>query len=259
MVAVDYARIGWHLRCADLGVSERLDSFSADERSGSAVEILLGFFAVLFTVAGGIGQIKNRRTLSLVESRLEMKERLVRRYSDDVEKVLRFALLKLAEECSLVERDRCKPHLQITLYCHDPENQRFIPVARIAGNPIFEQPGRGSYPDSQGVISQGWARGMARFETGSSGADWVAEVVAAGFDQNTAKQLRMQSKSMLALRVEESGRFAGVIVIESMNKTGVTAGLRKQLLDASWYESVASLVGAVQGSHVTRLAQVEPA
>lgn len=221
------------------------------------------FLAIAFTVAGGLGVVKNRRTLTQAEKELRQNKTFVRRYFDDVEKVLQIVLLQLAADCDLVERERCKPEVRITLYCHDAKNCRFVPVARVAGDPTFEEMGRSSYPNDQGVISFAWQKGVAKFKSNSKNSDeWVDEMINFfGFDRKVAENLKMQSRSMLAIRLDHHGKHVGVTVIESIMKTGkcsADSSLADVILEGMWYAPVANLVDAVHGSHVARVSSQKP-
>lgn len=233
------------------------------------IRYLFCAMAVIFTLVGGWGMVKNRRTLTRaeeklvqVEQTLKQNEAVIQQYFDDVEEVLRFVLLQLATDCNLVERERCISQIRITLYCHDSKNHRFVPVARIAGNPTFEKKGRSSYPDNQGVISCAWQNRVAKFQSDAKNSEeWIEQMVDEyDFDREIAENLKMQPKSMLAIRVEHHGKQVGVTVIESTNKTGkcsAAGSLQKLILDGAWYDPVASLVNALRSSHVARISSAK--
>lgn len=114
-------------------------------------------FCVVLVLAIVAGWADLRRSASLkeLEKRNARLNTQCRQYEKDVEKVLKVALKRLAEECEIADNENLLKHMRITVYCHDADFRRFIPVARIAGDARYEEPGRTFYPDNEGAIAEG--------------------------------------------------------------------------------------------------------
>lgn len=212
---------------------------------------LLAALALLFLISGGIGSIKNKRTLSSMDREVHKLKELVATYESDTLKVSEFALAKMAQDCELLETTQLKRDLRLTVYCHDEKTSRFIPASRIAGSPVYSQFGRPWYPDHLGVIGEGWSKGYAQEKSNaSSDEEWINEAIEKGFDRVTAAGISMKSKSLVAVRIEHSGAFVGIIVAESLNKTGC-GKVGSKMKNSDWLPQLAELLVLVRSSLIT--------
>lgn len=113
-------------------------------------------------------------------------------------------------------RRACRPDTRISVYCHDSSSSRFIPIARISGNPEFEKEGRPHYPGNQGIICKAWQKEVDRYQfsfdnpesdslaPGSAACEnWLQEQeVLYAVPRAVAEALTMKSLSFVALRIE---------------------------------------------------------
>lgn len=105
---------------------------------------------------------------------------------------------------------------RISIYVE--QQGQFVLLGRWAKNEKFRRVGRRSFPIDQGLIGQAWESkdGVARVRKLPADEDrWVAEQCKRyGFDEEAARNLTMQSRSISAVRID-SGPKSGVFVIES--------------------------------------------
>lgn len=216
---------------------------------------LLAVVAVLLLFFGGIGSIKHGKSLIDAEASKDHYRDLAGSYKNDVHEILKFSLVKLVAECNLLEGDYCKSDVRVTLYCHDKERRNFIPVARIAGNPLYEEQGRDRYADDIGIISLGWQKGVASFQSNAkSSEEWIQEQVEEwSLPREIAEKISMQSTSIVAVKLIHRGDAIGVAVAESTTKSRVPAKLQKQIKEADWFDPVAHLLKTVRSSLLPHL------
>ena len=209
---------------------------------------LLAGMAFLLLIFGGLGSIKNKRTLSNMDREIRALKNLIDTYQVDTLEVSKFALTKLAYDCGLIEKTQLKRDLRLTVYCHDEKHSRFIPASRIAGSPVYEMFGRPWYPDHLGVIGEGWLKGYAMENSSTtSDEDWITEAVDKGFNREVAANISMKSKSLVAVRIEHSGKFVGIAVAESLNKSGCRQ-VGPQMKKSDWLPQLAELLVLVKSS-----------
>lgn len=222
----------------------------------------------VFAICGGVGMYFRTQSLHAAQQRCKELEKdlhqarsLAKNYQSDVQSALKFALQQLAFDIGL-SRDVGSSRslhfeLRITLYCHHPKRNTFIPIVRIAGDPTLEKFGRSEYPDSQGAISQGWKTGgVVLTSLPEDRAIWELELVENyGFSPDEASSIAMQSLSMLATRLNAESGPIGVIVVESTKKRGVSAKTMDVLRESTWYAPIASLMVSVQESLVPHISK----
>lgn len=230
----------------------------------------LGIVSIVVALVGGFGTY--RRSISLhkaqqvckeLEQELQEAQELSARYRQDVQLALRFAIQQLTADIGVMEENgdiaKLRHDIRVSLYCHYQERNIFIPIARIAGNPLFEAQGRKKYQDSQGVISMGWQQGAARLiDLPESREQWDSELVQSyGFSADEAESLSMQSLSMVAVRLDNEQGPVGIIVVESLKKRGVNSKTIDSIYSSQWYAPIASLMLSVRESLVPHISDSE--
>lgn len=242
-------------------------SFEILSRQISVPYALTGLTFIL-AIIGGFGMYFRSQSLhSAQQTCFKLEEDLTRaqglatKYQLDVKAALKFALQQLAFDIGLAREvgnsRSLHSELRITLYCHHPEHNTFIPIARIAGDPTLEEFGRSEYPDTQGAISQGWkTSGVVLTSLPEDRKTWELELVNNyNFSPTEASNISMQSLSMLATRLNSESGPIGVIVVESTKKRGVSAKTMDSLRDSNWYAPIASLMVSVQESLVPHISE----
>ncbi|OCI32808.1 hypothetical protein OERS_04000 [Oerskovia enterophila] len=113
---------------------------------------------------------------------------------------------------------------RVSIYRH--HGGRFILVARVSQSQSLKGVGRSEYPDSEGVIGRTWDRGST-CATGLPEArpDWDDFCVREyGMDPTAVRRLKMQSRSLLGMRIESATANqapVGLLMIESLAPRGV--------------------------------------
>lgn len=188
-------------------------------------EIRLGIaclaISIIFYVTGGYHSTKKHKRISALKaSEAELRE-TTQKYRTDTQELLQDNLRDLARDCGLNSGDyACATTVRISVYCHDANNRRFIPIARISGDPEFEKPGRPYYPDDQGILREAWRREFFKYVASVDDDDHWAREQAELFNIPTgvAQSISMKAKSVVAWRIEHHETKIGVVVIESTNK-----------------------------------------
>lgn len=227
---------------------------------------VLGVISILIAIIGGVGTYHRAESLRHaqqvckdLEKDLKDAHDLSAKYQKDVQLALRFAVQQLTTDIRLIEEtggiSKLKADIRATLYCHHHERSIFIPIARIAGNPLFEKNGRKEYPDTQGVISMGWQQGAASLiDLPESREKWEAELVRVhAFSPQEAENLGMHSLSTVAVRMDDDQGPVGIIIVESLKKRGVTSRTIDSIYASQWYAPTASLMLSVRESLVPHI------
>lgn len=227
---------------------------------------VLGIASVVIAGVGGLGTF--RRSLSLhsaqeecrnLEQELTDARNLSERYKQDVQLALSFALQQLSANIKVAEENedhsQLRSDIRVSLYCHHHERSVFIPIVRLAGNPLHTKNGRKEYRDTQGVISLGWQQGAARaIDLPEPRDQWNKELENLyDFSAEEASKLSMQSLSMVAVRLDNDQGPVGIIVVESLKKRGVNSGTTDAIYASRWYAPTASLMLSVRESLVPHI------
>ena len=186
--------------------------------------------------AGLVGQIAQRPSYArLVEERDRHKSHATRR-SELLEEALETFMTRLSTE---INTNRA--HIRVSLYCH--RDAHFVLLARISERLRWRAKGRPAYPDSQGVIGIAWDTGKAtQFNLPEKANDRVEELVRKGFSRDEAKNLKMPSRSLVAMRLTEGQEHVGVLVIESINPLGVGTSTLDALTGSRMVPSLCTLM-----------------
>lgn len=229
---------------------------------------LLGGLAAVFAIVGGVGSFRRRESLHMaqrenkqLQNDLAASRSLATDYRKDVQVALEFALFQMAVEVGLSDAglrgEKIRKDVRLSLYCHHDTRNVFLPIARVAGNPLREKSGRAEYPDSQGVISMGWQSGAASMvDLPDDRDEWTQQLVQKhGFDVEEVKKLSMQSLSLVAFRLDDGQEKIGIVVAESENKRGITRSTLDDLQESEWHGPIASLITSVRGSLIPHLSE----
>lgn len=237
---------------------EKIFSFAGhDIRYGNAALL----FSVLCAAIGGVGVgIKKNKITKLRRTATENRE-TAQKYQNDTRELIQDNLRDLAKECSLNSGPRpCRPDSRISVYCHDGNSERFIPIARISGDPEFEKKGRSYYPDNQGIICKAWRNEFYKYQFNSEdGTDelWLKEQYELfAVPNDVARRFVMKSHSCVALRLEHRDTKIGVLVIESTNKDRADAKLMETVLGSSHFPPLKRALYRVNESHVRNMAKL---
>jgi hypothetical protein len=120
---------------------------------------------------------------------------------------------------------------RITLYIHDPKNNRFVPCGRVSPNPQYQKTGRTEYPDNEGCISEAWSNGWCYKNFNRDNKKRVAEHGEMNISENVSKNFNMPSLMYCAMRIEDgSGGQYAVLVVESTKKERFSEAVLKREL-----------------------------
>jgi hypothetical protein len=149
-------------------------------------------------------------------TRLESK---VDRYEHDYFEHFRNTLILLSKELEFGDTER------ISVYKH--EGRAFVMLGRYSKNPLFDQSGRGIYPDSEGCIGRAWTSSESTVsnlpDPETNLAAYIAEVQKWNLSESTIRSLRMKSRSYAAFAIDDSkgARRIAVVVFESVLPEGL--------------------------------------
>ena len=102
----------------------------------------------------------------------------------------------------------------------------FIMLARASVSERLKSPGRGAYPDDEGIIGVAWDVSVAHaYGLPGTEVKWKRECVTRwGMSQVAVDAIKMRSRSLLGVRIDADGvtrRPVGLIVIESLEPDAV--------------------------------------
>lgn len=204
----------------------------------------------LITVINVIVATRRKRSRTALE--LALRELRLGRRKDlsTLETVLDRAVEELSQDCEV-----WNAHTRASLYRHGAETESFIRVARVSLNPQLCNGGRKFYPDSEGLIADVWARGEASLrDLKGSREDWNNQhVESMGYSMETVSKLKMQSRSMVGVRLDYDHKPVGVVIVESENPRGVQAQIIDALKKTDWLDRTAMLF-AVSRENILTLA-----
>jgi len=103
----------------------------------------------------------------------------------------------------------------------------FIMLARASTSQLLKRPGRGRYPDNEGIIGEAWDRGAAlAFELPSTEARWRSKCTRDwGMSEESVAGIKMMSRSLVGVRIDADGSTrdpVGLIVVESLDPLGIS-------------------------------------
>ena len=106
------------------------------------------------------------------------------------------------------------PEVRFTVYAHDRDNKRFIPIVRISDDPTIAKKNREHYPESQGYLGQTWRQGI-HFHTDRHKRRVKRESLESGFTEKEYDSLTLIPRSLLGIRLHKGTSPIGAILWES--------------------------------------------
>ncbi len=140
---------------------------------------------------------------------------------------------------------------RVTLYRHDEVASQFRQVSRYSDNPTWEQMGRGVYPDDEGMIGLGWSEGsVCMVRLSEDREKWNREMSEeCGIPREVAENLGMQSRSIVAVRLDNAGDKLGILVFESLKPQGIRRDFEQKIPASAYLPALCrllSLIGPVR-------------
>lgn len=159
-----------------------------------------------------------------------------------LQEVLRSNLEALMEDLHV---DMSK--VRVSVYRHN--DNCFILLARFSHSMTLNEPGRKSYPDSEGIIGLAWDKGKAVVvDLPEDRAEWEADCREKwGMTQESLEKIKMRSRCLVGQRIERVQDRApmGVLIIEGLDARGVRGATLDALPGASNYRVLQSALQAV--------------
>lgn len=185
---------------------------------------LLYYITVLTALFFGVISISNTKEVKELEKDNSEKgnqiidlENILEKVISDKEELFKSYLNLLFSNLNLTHSER------ISVY--RVNNNQFVLMGRASENPNFEQPGRKSYPITEGFIGKGWAEGEFFIDNlpdpnEHSGNQYFKEINSISpINRDVVSNLSMQSRTYYVKRMKGyDARPKAVIVIESLNE-----------------------------------------
>lgn len=199
-----------------------------------------GLLVVVFSIVAVFGSIMALRktpgiqglqsNIGKLETQLRESSQAYYEYREktqrDLSEMCRHLLICIAADLKLTVNER------ISIYKHDASS--FLLLARWSENNLFCQPGRTSYPDNVGVISEAWRLGEAyhsalpdpKAKRGETA--YYRRQNEMGITVDIVQNLKMKSRSYwgLAIREPRGVEKIAVVIVES---TGPSLPNREEL------------------------------
>ena len=221
--------------------------------------VSLAAAAVAMAIGGGIWTFKRRKLLSQLESQVDS----LKTAQDDIVEALRRSLRELMQETGIASAAGSPVsnghEYRATLACHLSSEKILIPLARHSDNPSLAEFARHAYPDNQGVIGEGWRQGVVKVrDLPEDRVAWNSQLVEDfGFSITETAALSMQSRSLLAIRIDWENANVGILVIESIKARGVTDAINRNVQSSTWFPSIRSLMFALRENVAPQLHAAE--
>lgn len=128
---------------------------------------------------------------------------------------------------------------RISIYRH--KGDHFIMLARVSDDLELQRPGRGRYPNTEGIIQKAWNGGSAvAVDLPEERSAWEQRCATEyKMDPASLRGLSMQALSIVGKRVDLTGGSqvvpVGLIVIESLAKRGVNGKTLDAVLSSAAY------------------------
>lgn len=211
--------------------------------SQNAFNLLLIITAIGLLLFGVIGTVRRSPNLQRLESEAEE----LRKLKDSIQLELEHTLKSLMIELGLSvgnEAIQKPPHARVTLYQHNDNSKEFNPVIRVSDSPQFKKLGRSSYPDSEGIIGQGWNEGSAYVvRLKDERKKWEKQLKTEwNIPLEVSQKLKMQSRSLAAVQIRNRSEALGILVFESINPHGVTSKTRDVVLASPNFQAICRLL-----------------
>jgi len=209
-----------------------------DVADGGALSLHWTLFAVslLLLTIGGWLSWRRRKSIHAVEQdnsvlkkQVALADQVIDAHHEDLVNSISGLAAALLDEFyaadSRANRENKRRHTRLTVYCRDRRNHEFVPISRKSANPTLQMVGRNRYPDGQGIIARAWKEGFAvELSLPEDRGRWNRDNVEKwDYTEEETSNLKMHSRSMVALRLDREGDAVGIIVIESEKARGVDA------------------------------------
>lgn len=238
--------------------------------------VLALIFSVIFAVIGACKVVRKNKMSEQIRAAAAKDREVAEKYHRDIRELIKDNLRDLALDCDLNSGTRtCRTDTRISVYCHDRGNGRFIPIARISGDPVFEKDGRSHYPDDQGFICKAWRNEECTYEFGLDETIshrlqselnlteaevikkvWLDDQKDFGIPEDVAEQFIMKSKSAVAWRIEHRDTKIGVAVIESTSKDVANGTIQEKIKNSSHFPPLQRALYRINESHIRHVASL---
>lgn len=224
----------------------------------SPIPILSFFISIVLLGGGGIGVVRKKRSVKVILEEANKYKDIADKYKKDTRELIQDNLRDLSADCGLSKGDQaCISDTRISVYCYENNNRVFIPIARISGNPNYEEQGRAWYPDNQGVIAKAWRDAFFSYgvEGVESEEEWVQEQVKSfNFTEEEARALSMKSMSFIAWQIRYQDQSIGVVVIESTDKERANVELIEKVETSPFFPPLKRALYRINESHIPHIA-----
>lgn len=204
----------------------------------------IGFVAAASLVLGNILQTRQDGSIRAAELRSTILQQDQEDAANYLRRVIQQQVVDLLDETNIVN-----DHTRVSIYQHDPQRGKFIPVGRRSSNPELEEWGRPEYPDNYGIIREAWTgQKVFKFRLSGDPEEWAEE-------QNrlydvpleVARNIRMKSRSYIGLRIDygPAATKVGIAILESLTPQGVSSSMADTVMgtDAFYNLALALAVG----------------
>lgn len=200
--------------------------------------VVVGLVAIITAIGSQV--LKKKQSDSIREA--EQKAQSLQDDQENAATYLRDVIQELVLEL-LREANLINDHSRVSVYQHDPQRGKFVPVARASGNPELEKPGRTEYADNYGIIRDAWQKGKAAAFRLPEDPHERAEAQTRQYDipLHIARSIRMKSRSYVGLRIDygTNSSKVGIAILESLNAQGVTNQMSDHLADTDVFRHLA--------------------
>lgn len=133
---------------------------------------------------------------------------------------------------------------RISVYQHEEHHGVFIQVGRSSPSARWRRKGRGTYPDTMGLIAEAWNNGDSFNSTRYTDPDRWARLQANkhGIPLEVAKSISMKARCTLGVRITYENRDVGVLMAESMTMEAVTTDNVNDIKEHPAYELIGAML-----------------
>lgn len=186
----------------------------------------LGIFAVTFGALSLHSGLKRRERVCELKHRIktltEELDATKEEFKENraaVEATLGKAGRLLLAECGIDYDDT-----RVTIYQRDDSRRIFTILSRQSRSPKLEEHEQSTYPDNVGLIAKAWKHGSALYRDWPASRDKWIERSELRFQMphSDLASVKMRSRSMGGVRVDDGEHRVGVLIIESTDPKRIT-------------------------------------
>lgn len=159
---------------------------------------------------------RRQKTLKALQEEIDECREQMGEIGNNIKFLFDGLLLNLSKKLNFRQDDQAR----ISIYIHNEKSGTFIPCGRYSPNPELRKPGRTSFSDTQGCISQGWQRGW-HYDDGFPDTRTRHQnhcLANYNIPKETHSKLKMMSLVYAVMRFDDNaGTPLAVIVVESLN------------------------------------------